>query len=299
MKALLPALILAGTLTTAAQVPRVSHGTVHRLDRFPSAFVQPRTVDVWLPEGYDTTRAYAVLYMHDGLGLFDSTLITKREEWGVDETVTALTASGAIRGCIVVGIAHTGDFRHTEYFPAKSLAYVPQPLRDTLIARELNGAPLGDRYLSFLVRELKPFIDAHFATRRDRANTFIAGSSMGGLISWYALCEYPEVFGGAACLSTHWVGSTARGRDTVAAAFNEYLIHHLPPPATHRMYFDHGTAGLDSLYGPYQGWVDRTMRAAGYDATTWMTRVWPGADHTESAWQRRLSVPLTFLLGPR
>ena len=69
-----------------------------------------------------------------------------------------------------------------------------------------SGKIQSDNYLKFLVKELKPFIDSSFSTLKDQQNTFIAGSSMGGLISMYAICEYPLVFGGAACLSTHWPG---------------------------------------------------------------------------------------------
>lgn len=125
---------------------------------------------------------------------------------------------------------------------------------------------------------------------------------LGGIISLYAICEYPAVFGGAACMSTHWPlglpGITDQDiKYDVPGAYIKYLEHHLPDPSNHRIYFDYGSATLDSLYKPYQLVVDSLMRNKGYTETNSITREYPGEDHTESAWARRLNVPLEFLLG--
>ncbi len=176
-----------------------------------------------------------------------------------------------------------------------------------------DSAPLADAYVRFLATELKPFIDAHYKTRPGRDDTFVMGSSMGGLISLYALSSFPEVFGAAGCLSTHWVITTnyaafpaqfapaASGDPRVeqmAAAYRDWLRGHLPAAGKHRLYFDHGTQGLDRLYGPLQQKVDVLLAAKGYrPGIDWMTRVFAGAPHDESAWRERLAIPLTFLLG--
>ena len=91
----------------------------------------------------------------------------------------------------------------------------------------------SDHYLRFIVEELKPYVDAHYRTLPDQHNTFIMGSSMGGLISLYAMCEYPHVFGGAGCVSTHF--PIGRG---IAL---KYMQDNLPDPKTHKFYFDYGT----------------------------------------------------------
>ena len=116
-------------------------------------------------------------------------------------------------------------------------------------ATEAGGEEMtADNYLKFLVDELKPFIDETYPTQSDRDNTFVIGSSMGGLISAYAIAEYPDVFGGAACMSTHWpVG------DGVVV---QWLNDHLPSAGTHRVYFDHGTETFDAEYEPYQQQMD-------------------------------------------
>ena len=120
---------------------------------------------------------------------------------------------------------------------------------------------------------------------------------MGGLISLYAICEYPDVFGGAACLSTHWPVLFTADNNPFPAAILHYLEANLPVPSTHKLYFDYGTRTLDVLYEPWQKQADAIMQAAGYTTSNWRTMKVDGADHSESAWRKRLDVPLLFLLG--
>ncbi|HJW46870.1 MAG TPA: alpha/beta hydrolase-fold protein, partial [Lysobacter sp.] len=151
---------------------------------------------------------------------------------------------------------------------------------------------VSDDYLKFVVTELKPFIDATYRTRKGRDDTFVMGSSMGGLISLYAVAEYPEVFGGAGAVSTHWpIG------DGIVI---DWLGAHLPSPRNHRIYYDFGTATLDAQYEPYQRRMDALMPAHGYvEGRNWTTRKFEGAEHSERAWRARVDVPLVFLLGPQ
>lgn len=283
-----------------AQLPVVASGRVVRHANFPSRFVDPRNVDVWLPDGYSPHKKYAVLYMHDGQMLFDSSSNWNKQEWGVDETLGRLMAEKKLRQCIVVGIWNTPK-RRVEYYPAKPFNLLPRIVQDSL-RKDLGDSqavPQSDEYLRFLVQELKPFIDSVYSTRKDRRNTFIMGSSMGGLISMYAICEYPEVFGGAGCLSTHWPGSVFRNEPRIARGFSDYLQGHLPDPHTHRMYFDYGTATLDAWYEPYQMQIDAIMREKGFSTKNWMTRRFEGEDHSERAWRKRLAIPLEFLMKKR
>ncbi|MEQ1746412.1 MAG: alpha/beta hydrolase-fold protein [Saprospiraceae bacterium] len=297
-------ILLFFTALAAAQQPAPATGTLRRFEHFPSRFVDARTVDVWLPDGHDPAKKYAVLYMHDGQMLFDATATWNKQEWGVDETLGRLLTEGKIRDCIVVGIWNNGPKRHSEYFPQKPYESLSAAQREALMqeARSsgqiLFGAEVqSDQYLKFLVEEVKPFVDAQFSTLSGREHTFVAGSSMGGLISLYAICEYPEVFGGAACLSTHWPGVFRAEDNPIPAAFMQYLQTNLPDPGTHRIYFDHGTATLDALYPQFQKQADAVMQSSGFSETNWITRVFEGADHSEKAWQARLDVPVLFLLG--
>jgi enterochelin esterase-like enzyme len=286
-----------------AQVPKPSMGIVRQFENFKSAYVAPRTIDVWLPSNYDPKTKYAVLYMHDGKGLYDSSIMWNKQEWKVDEVMSRLLHEGKIRNCIVVGIYNSEKTRHPEYFPQKPFESLTKVERDSVTSQLQRAGrtkeefkPSSDKYLKFLVTELKPFIDQNFSTKKERANTFIAGSSMGGLISLYAICEYPNIFGAAACLSTHWPGVFSVDNNPVPNAFYRYIQKNLPDPKTHKIYFDYGDQTLDALYAPLQKRVDEIISSKGYSSKNWMTQFFPGENHSEHAWSKRLDIPLLFLL---
>lgn len=283
---------------TQAQLPQVSSGRIERFTEFPSQFVIPRTIDVWLPDEYSADKKYAVLYLHDGQMLFDATQTWNNQEWQVDEIMGALIRDQKIRDCIVVGIWNAPERRRREYFPAKAVPYIESPIIDSLSRLEWQGqSGLADAYLSFIVRELKPFIDRTYSTHTDRANTCIGGSSFGGLISLYAMCEYPATFGGAMCLSTHWPGSLQVKDPSIPKGFLEYFKKHMPSAQYHKIYFDRGTETLDAQYAPTQERMDMIMRKKGYRPENFQSLVFEGDDHSEKAWAKRLNIPLTFLLS--
>jgi enterochelin esterase-like enzyme len=292
--------LASATLPVAAAgappTPQVHTGTLERLPEQRPRHIAPRHVDVWLPEGFRADGSHAVLYMHDGQMLYDARTTWNRQAWDVPVAASRLLAQRQVRPFIVVGVWNT-PARFAEYFPQGFIEHVPQgPARALLEARGLKGPPLADAYLRFLVEELKPVVDARFGTARGPRDTFVAGSSMGGLISLYALTEYPQVFGGAACLSTHWIGAHERNTEIPAAAL-AYLERKLPAPGRHRLYMDRGTAELDALYDQAQEQVDALMRARGFAAPLFDTRVFEGAGHNERAWADRLHIPLRHLLG--
>jgi alpha-glucosidase len=283
----------------------ISSGQLVVLEDFESRYIPARDILVWLPQDFAEDRQYAVLYMHDGESLFDAESTWNGQEWAVDEVAGRLMDEGAVRDFIVVGIPNGGSDRHIEYFPQKPFEAMSADQQEDFYRLSRGGGQIfsgevrSDRYLRFLVEELKPHIDRHFPVLGNRENTFVMGSSMGGLISLYAISEYPEVFGGAACLSTHWPGIFSLENNPFPALMLEYLADHLPPPATHRIWFDHGTEELDAMYPDLQAAVDQTMREAGYTKDNWVSFVDQGADHSENAWRQRLHHPLTFLLAPR
>jgi len=162
---------------------------VHIID---TAFLIPqlnRTRRIWiyLPPDYESSgKKYPVLYMHDGQNIFDDAT-SFAGEWGVDEFLD----STKLNKCIVVGIDHGEQKRINEYCPYDMEKY---------------GKGEGDLYVDFLVKTLKPFIDKNYHTLQDKKNTYVAGSSMGGLISMYAILKYPSVFGGAGVFSpSFWI----------------------------------------------------------------------------------------------
>jgi predicted alpha/beta superfamily hydrolase len=291
------------TFVVFAQIPMVSSGQIKRHENFASQYVKARNIDVWLPEGYQSNKKYSVLYMHDGQMLFDSTKSWNKQEWGVDEITGKLIAQNRIKSCIVVGIWNGGDLRRSEYFPQKPFESLTTLQQDTLLKSTKNNNLLfatkiqSDNYLKFIVTELKPFIDKNYSTYTNKKNTFIAGSSMGGLISMYAICEYPTIFGGAACLSTHWIGTYYAENNPIPDAFMKYLKENLPRKRNHKIYFDYGTETLDAFYPPFQKQADQIMRQKGFKERQWITKKFVGKDHSEKAWRERFDIPLLFLLG--
>jgi enterochelin esterase-like enzyme len=288
-------LLLGGT-ALAQPTPSVAAGRIERIENLASRHVNPRHVDVWLPARYDPNRRYAVLYMHDGQMLFDARTTWNQQSWEVAPTMDRLQREGRIADTLVVGIWNDGERRRSEYFPQKALVHVPEAARADYTRRHLAGQPRADAYLRFVVEELKPLIDARYATRPGRESTFVMGSSMGGLISLYALAEYPQVFGGAAALSTHWPGDTGHNAAVALGVFT-YLRDRLVPKPGQRLYMDHGTTELDAIYAPYQGFVDVLMRQNGWTVANLSSRVFEGTGHNEREWAARLEVPLAFLLG--
>lgn len=268
------------------------NGIIHRHPDFASRRVEARNIDVWLPPGYSAVAAarYPVIYMHDGQNLFDPALAYGGVDWGMPAAMVRVMRDRHVRGAIIVGIWNSGEGRWCDYMPARPLTSPAAAELLEYYVQEHGGPPHSDQYLRFLVREVKPFIDATYRTLRGRAHTHVMGSSLGGLISLYALVEHPHIFGGAACLSTHWPAGGDLLVDALAAA--------LPRPGAHKLYFDFGTATLDADYEPYQRRMDAFGAAAGYTpGKDWLTRKFPGAEHSEKAWRKRVHIPLQFLLG--
>jgi predicted alpha/beta superfamily hydrolase len=164
---------------------------VHIVD---TAFYMPqlkrhRRIWIYLPPSYASSRKrYPVLYLHDAQNVFDEAT-SFSGEWGVDETMDSIGQS--MPESIVVGIDNGGDKRMNEYSP---------------FDMDRFGKGEGDLYVDFLVKTLRPYINQHYRTKRDEKYTFTAGSSMGGLIAFYAILKYPKKIGGAGVFSpAFWV----------------------------------------------------------------------------------------------
>jgi predicted alpha/beta superfamily hydrolase len=153
-----------------------------------------RRIWIYLPENYSATKKrYPVLYMHDGQNVFDNAT-SFSGEWGIDETLDQKKAD-----LIVVAIDNGGDKRLNEYAPYDM---------------EKHGKAEGDAYVDFIVHTLQPYIDTHYRTRKSGKHNFIGGSSMGGLISFYAVVKYPKKFAVAAVFSpAFWINPEFRSMD--------------------------------------------------------------------------------------
>ena len=268
-------------------------GNLDIIEDFQSHFVENRTIRIWTPDDYDSNLKYDVIYMHDGQNLFDASLTWNNQEWGVDEVFSDLMNKGEIRPCIVVGIDNS-QFRYEEYYPSAICADVPEGVLPE------NFKPLGDEYLRFVVEEVKPWVDANYSTWDGPAHTFVMGSSCGGLISSYAFCKYPEIFGGAACLSTHSSLMNPHAMNIsqkpASEVYVEYLKKNLPADAEHYLYMDCGDCRIDSAYAESQAAINEMIARLDWNKNNYQYRFFPGQSHSESDWRSRLDVPVKFLL---
>ncbi len=243
-------------------------GTVRYHHNFSSSFLRHvRNVVVWLPPSYNenSNKKYPVLYANDGQNLFDHSNLSG-SEWRMDEIADSLMRKGEIEEFIIVGIANTKD-RMIEY----------------------NGTPEGENYLKFIVTELKPFIDKTYRTKPDRSNTGITGSSMGGLISFYAIYNYPEIFSKSACFSS---GFYFDDGDIL-----QKIKNNLQPLQNSLIYLDCGGKDLDYDFLPSNRLVNEILDKD--KKIKVLYKEFPNDPHNEVAWSKRLDVPFKFLFPKR
>ena len=251
-------------------------GDVRVLGAFPSKFVAPRDVLVWLPPGYalESKRRYPVLYFHDGNNMLDDST-SFVGEWKLDETAARMIAGRQVAPFIAVCVYNTGE-RIAEYTPVEDARH--------------PGGGRGDRYARFLIEELKPVIDRDYRTAKGPSNTGVVGSSLGGLISLAIGFDHPDVFGliGAVSPSVWWAD-----RAIIAQAAHA--------PKSLRVWLDIGTVEGDSPLGgsrEVEGVAatrDALLKAGLPEPRVHFEAV-EGAHHNEAAWAARLDRILEFLL---
>ncbi len=236
------------------------NANVHIMD---TAFFMPqldrfRRIWIYLPVDYTgTDRHYPVLYMQDGQNLFDAATAAYGE-WRVDETLDSLEKKN-LPGVIVVGIDNGQGTRLNEYNPYDNAKY---------------GKAEGNAYVDFLVKTLKPFIDSHYRTLPQSGNTAIAGSSMGGLISFYAALKYPQVFGKAGIFSpSFWIAPQLYDAVKNSSNMKNSLIC-----------FIAGGMESDSMVPDMQRMYDLLLQK-GIPAANMKITVVPDGEHSESYWR--------------
>lgn len=259
-------------------------GMIKTHERFKSkVLANERTVWVWLPPDYDKHKdaRYPVLYMHDGQNLFDAAGAFIGIEWGADETADRLIREKAIPPIIIVGIANTPN-RMSEYTP-----WVDE-------SRKSGGK--GEAYSTFLIDEVKPFIDKNYRTKADRMNTAVAGSSLGGLISLHLAMEHPEVFSKCAAISPALMWADGRIMKEVEA--KPERLRGI------RLWFDMGTKEGRQIetFDSAVTWTRRLKQAldkgglrSGQDYRYVEVE---GGEHNEAAWAVRFDQVLEFLFAP-
>ena len=231
--------------------------------------LQARTATVYLPQGYDRAKRYPVLYLFDGQTAFFDERATFGDSLRLGEILDGLKAK-----LIVVAVDCDNEDRLTEY--------APFPFE----AEGIKSEGKGSVYLSWLVNELMPLINEKYPAAQGRENTFLAGASMGGLMTVYALCQYPAVFGGGAALSpSFWVDPAASERMIGTAKFNFR-------PA---LYLDYGEKELGARGEVQHDSLVRCVSALLKQKIPFTFRLVEGGVHNEKSWRAQVPVFLRAL----
>lgn len=260
-------------------IPPRQHSASPNVHILSPAFAMPqlrrtRRVWVYLPPGYaEGASRYPVLYLQDGQNVFDQ-YTSFAGEWGVDETLDALAASGQDPdGCIVVAVDNCAKHRLDEYSPWRN--------------RRTGRGGEGEQYVDFLVNTLKPFIDHHYRTQPGCAATGIMGSSMGGLLATYAALRYPAVFGQVGVFSpAYWFAGPA---------LLAYVAQQAPRPDT-RWYFVCGTQEGPTM-APLMAAVRDALHAAGVPAQNLAFKPLADGQHAEWFWRREFEPAYRWLFA--
>lgn len=261
-----------------------------------SKYIDNKQYQICLPKSYITnlSKKYPVLYIMDGQNLFFDSLAYIGHSWNIQNVLDSLVEKGITKEAIIVGIDNAEAKRFSEYMPQKPIEALSQGAQDSLIAF-VKYPIVSDKFLAFLTKELKPLIDENYRTLPDVSNTFVGGSSMGGLISMYALCEYPAIFGGAMCLSTHWPIAMDDTSPQIPRELIRYFSNRVPKNKI--WYFDYGTVGLDQYYEQYQVQIDSILVKNNYvENENFRSKKFIGHNHNEKYWHNRLHIPLIFML---
>lgn len=256
-----------------------------------------RKLDVYLPPGYADRpdQRYPVVYLFDGQALFHPDSSKLGAAWEIDELLDSLISGGHMEPCVVAGFWSTPR-RIVEYMPGKGFEQLPDSLKQLFM--QYYAAPESDWLLKILVEDIVPFVNKEYRTKADPGSTIIGGSGSGGLMALYAISEYPEVFGGAICMSTHWPLTGADKYPAATRIMVEAMGAGLPDPQGHKIYFDYGTVGGETMYEPYQQQMDFLMEQRGYvQDRNWVTRKIEGGETTPQSWGARFYIPLQFMLS--
>lgn len=236
---------------------------------------QARGLYIWLPEDYDenSDKRYPVLYMFDGQNVFCDEDASFGKSWGMAEYLYETEAQ-----LIVVGVECNikGKWRLHEYSPFK-----------TKMKGEGYFRGLGSVYMDWLVDTLKPEIDASFNTLPEREYTYIAGSSMGGLMTLYALTAYNHIFSRGAALSPSIWLTYGKMRQLIDTA----EIH----PDTW-LYMTYGTEELNNHLEGQMAKLFHRMYGAFLDkGVIGCAKLVPGASHCEACWEQEVPSFMQYL----
>ena len=271
-----------------------------------------RKIQIYYPNNKKIDSDTLFILMNDGEELFNAAESWHNMEWGIDEKIEEMNLNESELNFVIIAIhsAKKGNRffvdetkRYAEYFPKESIPYFDSGFKKRRYQEWVNKNNLY--YLEFLTEDVIPFVEDKFDILLNNRNLGIIGASMGGLAALNALIEHPDLFGFAGCISTHWVGikpfeyvllplvGKINGDDDTANAIISYIEDNITNIDDQKIYFDHGTIGLDSLYSTPQGRVNKILDSKSKD---YKYLVFEDYDHYAPEFGSRFDSVLEYLV---
>ena len=273
-----------------------------------------RRIQIYYPYSKKVDKQTKFIIMNDGEELFSENDSWNGKAWNIDETFKDLKMQKENINLVIIAIDSAkrinGNIldetrRYAEYFPKESIKYIDENLKRSIYSRFIDSQKFN--YQHFVINKVIPSIEKKFDTKLNRDNLGIIGASMGGLSALNMSIENPEIFGFVGCISTHWVGikiseylilpfrMKITGDESTTKAIQQYIKNNVDKLSSQKLYFDHGTVGLDSLYERPQNQINKILSGSEINFTY---KIHPNHDHEPKFFGLRFkNILLNFIDG--
>ena len=271
-----------------------------------------RRIQIYYPYSKNVNDQTKFIIMNDGEELFSESDSWNGKAWNIDETFKDLKMQKENLNLVIIAIDSAkrinGNIldetrRYAEYFPKESIKYIDENLKRSIYSNFIDSQKFN--YQDFVINKVIPSIEKKFDTKLNRDNLGIIGASMGGLSALNMSIENPEIFGFVGCISTHWVGikiseylilpfrMKISGDESTTKAIQKYIKKNVSKLSSQKLYFDHGTVGLDSLYENPQNEINKILLGS---EINFIYEVHPNHDHEPKFFgQRFKNILLNFI----
>ena len=271
-----------------------------------------RRIQIYYPYSKNVNDQTKFIIMNDGEELFSESDSWNGKAWNIDETFKDLKTQKENLNLVIIAIDSAkrinGNIldetrRYAEYFPKESIKYIDENLKRSIYSNFIDSQKFN--YQDFVINKVIPSIEKKFDTELNRDNLGIIGASMGGLSALNMSIENPEIFGFVGCISTHWVGikiseylilpfrMKISGDESTTKAIQKYIKDNVSKLSSQKLYFDHGTVGLDSLYENPQNEINKILLGS---EINFIYEVHPNHDHEPKFFgQRFKNILLNFI----
>ena len=271
-----------------------------------------RRIQIYYPYSKNVNNQTKFIIMNDGEELFSENDSWNGKAWNIDQTFKDLKTQKENLNLVIIAIDSAkrinGNIldetrRYAEYFPKESIKYIDENLKRSIYSNFIDSQKFN--YQDFVINKVIPSIEKKFDTKLNRDNLGIIGASMGGLSALNMSIENPEIFGFVGCISTHWVGikiseylilpfrMKISGDESTTKAIQKYIKNNVSKLSSQKLYFDHGTVGLDSLYENPQNEINKILLGS---EINFIYEVHPNHDHEPKFFgQRFKNILLNFI----